>query len=42
MKGVETESSNGDAIAIVCKTANLKLDKLTIYVLAGDELTSAK
>jgi hypothetical protein len=42
MKGVDTESSNEGAIAIVCKTANLKLDKLTIYVLAGSELTPEK
>jgi hypothetical protein len=42
MKDVETQSSNDGAIAIVCNSANLKLDKLTTYVFAGGEETPAK
>jgi hypothetical protein len=42
MKDVETASSNDGAIAIVCKRANLKLDKLTTYVFEGSDLLPAK
>jgi len=42
MKDVETASSNDGAIAITCKRANLKLDKLTTYVFAGSDLLPAK
>lgn len=42
MKDVETASSSDGAIAIVCKRTNLKLDKLTTYVLAGSDPPPAK
>ncbi len=42
MKDVETARSEDGAIYIVCKRSNIKLDKLTIYVLSGDGLLPAK
>jgi hypothetical protein len=42
MKDVGTQSSNDGEIAIVCNSANLKLDKMTTYVFAGGEPTAAK
>jgi hypothetical protein len=42
MKDVETASGNDGEIAIVCKRANLKLDKLTTYVFAGSDQLPAK
>jgi hypothetical protein len=42
MKNVESERGQDGAIAIVCKHSNLKLDKLTVYVLAGNDLIAGK
>jgi hypothetical protein len=42
MKDVDSVVSDAGAIAIVSKTSNLKLDKLTIYVLATGDLLPAK
>lgn len=42
MKDVETASSNDGTITLVCKHTNIKLDKLTTYVLASGDLLSAK
>lgn len=42
MKDVETVSSNDGTISLVCKRANIKLDKLTTYVLASADLLAAK
>lgn len=42
MKDVESVSSNDGAIAIVSKRTNIKLDKLTTYVLASGDLLPAR
>jgi hypothetical protein len=42
MKDVETLSSNDGTISLVSKRTNIKLDKLTTYVLASSDLVSAK
>ena len=42
MKDVATESGNDGEIVLVSKHSNLKLDKLTTYVLASRELFPAK
>lgn len=42
MKEVETVSSNDGTITLVSKRTNLKLDKLTTYVLATGDLLKAK
>jgi hypothetical protein len=42
MKDVDSVVSDAGAVAIVSKTSNLKLDKLTIYVLATGDLLPAK
>jgi hypothetical protein len=42
MKEVETLSSNDGTITLVSKRTNLKLDKLTTYVLATGDLLKAK
>jgi hypothetical protein len=42
MKDVDSVVSDAGAIAIVSKTSNLKLDKLTTYVLATGDLLPAK
>jgi hypothetical protein len=42
MKDVESTGDNGGAIALVSRHANLKLDKLTTYVLGTGELVPAK
>jgi len=38
MKDVESASSSDGAVAIANRRANIKLDKLTTYVLAANEL----
>lgn len=40
MKDVQAAPSNDGGIALVCERANLKLDKLTTYVLVTAELSS--
>jgi hypothetical protein len=42
MKDVETASGNDGTITLVSKRTNIKLDKLTTYVLASSDLVSAK
>ncbi len=42
MKDVETASGNDGAIALVSKRTNIKLDKLTTYVLASGDLLPPK
>jgi hypothetical protein len=42
MKDVESELNSEGAVAITSKRFNIKLDKLTTYVLATGELTSRK
>lgn len=42
MNNVETVSSNDGAITLVSKRTNIKLDKLTTYVLARGDLVPAK
>lgn len=42
MKDVETISSNDGTLTLVSKRMNIKLDKLTTYVLASGDLLSAK
>jgi hypothetical protein len=42
MKDVQTVSSSEGTITLVSKRTNLKLDKLTAYVLASSDLLSAK
>jgi hypothetical protein len=42
MKDVETASSNDGTLTLVSKRTNIKLDKLTTYVLASADLLSAK
>lgn len=42
MKDVETLSSSDGTITLVSKRTNIKLDKLTSYVLASSDLVSAK
>ena len=42
MKGVEPVSGDNGAIVLVSKRANIKLDKLTMYVLANGELLPSK
>jgi hypothetical protein len=42
MKDVEAMSSSDGAIALVSKRTNIKLDKLTTYVLASGELVPTK
>lgn len=42
MKDVETTSTNDGTITLVSKRTNIKLDKLTTYVLASRDLFSAK
>jgi hypothetical protein len=42
MKDVETTKSNDGAIALVSTHTNIKLDKLTTYVLASEALLPAK
>jgi len=39
MKDVEYASTADGGIALVCKHTNLTIDKLTVYVLAGDMLS---
>lgn len=40
MQDVESASSSDGGLALVCKRTNLKLDKLTTYVLGGVDLTA--
>lgn len=42
MKDVETAGGNDGAIALISKRTNIKLDKLTTYVLASGDLLPAK
>ncbi len=42
MKDVETVSSGDGTISLVCKRTNIKLDKLTTYVLASPDLLPSK
>src|SRR5579863_824340 len=42
MKDVESVRDNDGVVAIVCKRTNIKLDKLTTYVLANGDLLPAK
>jgi len=42
MKDVESVKDNDGALAIVCKRNNIKLDKLTTYVLANGDLMPLK
>ena len=42
MKDVESAADNDGTLAIVSKRSNIKLDKLTTYVLAAGDLPSAK
>jgi hypothetical protein len=42
MKDVESVKDNDGALAIVCKRNNIKLDKLTTYVLANSDLMPLK
>jgi len=42
MKDAESAADNDGALAIVSKRSNIKLDKLTTYVLAAGDLPSAK
>lgn len=42
MKDVESVKSNSGDLELVSKHANIKLDKLTTYVLAADDLVPAK
>ena len=42
MKDVETASGSDGTITLVSKRTNIKLDKLTTYVLASSDLVSAK
>ena len=42
MKDVETASGNDGEIALVSKHSNIKLDKVTTYVLASRDLFPAK
>jgi hypothetical protein len=42
MKDVGSASGNGGALALVSKRTNIKLDKLTTYVLASGDLLPAK
>lgn len=42
MKDVESAKNNDGVIAIVSKSTNIKLDKLTTYVLATGDLLPAK
>jgi hypothetical protein len=38
MKDVDSTRNNRGAITLISKRFNLKLDKATTYVLAGDQL----
>jgi hypothetical protein len=42
MKGVESQREGDGAIVVSNSRSNIKLDKLTTYVLAADELSSTK
>jgi len=42
MKGVVAESGSDGSLALVSKQSNIKLDKLTTYVLASGDLLAAK
>jgi len=42
MKNVTTATSNDGTLALVSKQGNIKLDKLTIYVLSRGDLNAAK
>jgi hypothetical protein len=42
MKDIESARSADGALDIVSKRTNIKLDRLTTYVLAGDNLLPAK
>jgi len=42
MQDVETARGIDGSLALVCKRTNIKLDKLTTYVLAGGDLLPAK
>jgi hypothetical protein len=42
MKDVETTRGNDGTIALISKRTNIKLDKLTTYVLAPEEVAPAK
>jgi hypothetical protein len=42
MKEIETANGNDGAIALVSKRTNIKLDKLTTYVVASGDLQPAK
>lgn len=42
MKDVEAVSGNDGIVTLVCKRTNIKLDKVTTYVLANADLRAAK
>jgi hypothetical protein len=42
MKNVESTRNNDGAVAITCKRSNIKLDRLTLYVLAAGDLLPSK
>jgi hypothetical protein len=42
MKNVESAVSNDGIVELSCKRSNIKLDRLTTYVLAGNDLAAAK
>ncbi len=42
LKGVESAKNNDGAVTIISKNSNIKLDKLTTYVLATGDLLPAK
>jgi hypothetical protein len=42
MEDVESTRGADGAVALVSKRTNIKLDKLTTYVLAGGDLLPAK
>jgi hypothetical protein len=42
MKNVDASTNNDGTLALVSKRGNIKLDKLTIYVLASGDLLPAK
>lgn len=42
MKDVETERGNAGAVTLVSKRGNLKLDRVTTYVLSSGEMPAAK